>query len=125
MLRIRAKQTGSLLFFISVLIYFCEGSRMMVGGVGEVKAADEEVQQIANDLKAEVEKESNQKYEIFNAINYKTQVVAGTNYFIKVDVGDGTYIHLRVFKSLPHAGPSVELVGYQENKSKDDPINHF
>ena len=34
-------------------------------------------------------------------LSYKTQVVAGTNYFMKVSVKDKVF-HARVFRPLPH-----------------------
>jgi cystatin-A/B len=35
----------------------------------------------------------------FKAIEYKTQVVAGTNLYIKITVGDGQYIHVSIQSS--------------------------
>uniref|UniRef100_A0A8C4U8Z3 Cystatin A n=1 Tax=Falco tinnunculus TaxID=100819 RepID=A0A8C4U8Z3_FALTI len=57
---------------------------MMPGGLSEAKPATPEVQHIVNQVKLQFESRVNRTYGIFKAIVYKTQVVAGINYFIKV-----------------------------------------
>lgn len=59
-----------------------------------------------------------------NALFITRQVVAGTNYFMKVDIGGGHFIHLRVFKGLPH-NPVLELHGVQQGQTADSPLKHF
>ncbi|XP_010023186.1 PREDICTED: cystatin-A, partial [Nestor notabilis] len=56
---------------------------MMPGGLSETKPATPEVQHIVNQVKSQFESRENRTYDIFKAIVYKTQVVAGINYFIK------------------------------------------
>lgn len=59
--------------------------RQLLGGLSDdVKPADEMVQQLVDSFKDEIEQRTNQKYKTLDAISYKTQVVAGLNYFIKV-----------------------------------------
>lgn len=58
-------------------------------------------------------------------VSYKSQVVAGTNYFAKVDIGDGKFVHLRVFKPLPHTGAGPELVKFLLDKSADEAVEYF
>jgi len=43
---------------------------------------------------------------------------------LQVDVG-GEFVHLRVHKSLPHAGEKLDLHGIQTSKSQQDPIEYF
>ena len=59
------------------------------------------------------------------AVNYRSQVVAGTNYFVKVNVGGDDHAHLRIFKPLPHTGQAPNLVGVQANKKLGDTLDHF
>ncbi|XP_054044692.1 cystatin-A-like [Rissa tridactyla] len=98
---------------------------MMPGGLTEPEPATPEVQRIANEVKPQFESKENRRYGTFNAIIYRTQVVAGTNYFIKVQVSDAEYVHLRVFQSLPHENQGPRLDGYQTGKTKDDPLTYF
>ncbi|NXT74151.1 CYTA protein, partial [Zapornia atra] len=76
-------------------------------------------------VKPQLESRENRTYGIFKAIIYKTQVVAGINYFIKVQVSDDIYVHLRVFQALPQANEGPRLDGYQTGKTRDDPLTYF
>ncbi|NXL83374.1 CYTA protein, partial [Alectura lathami] len=98
---------------------------MMPGGLSETKPATAEVQQIADEVKPQFESKENRACGRFTAIEYRTQVVAGVNYFIKVQVSDDEYIHLRVFQSLPHENQGPSLVSYQTGKTRDDPLTYF
>ncbi|XP_037380463.1 cystatin-A [Talpa occidentalis] len=97
---------------------------MMPGGLSEVKPATQEIQEIANEVKPQLEEQTNEAYEEFEAVEYKTQVVAGIFYYIKVRVGDNRYIHLKVFSGLQRE-KGVSLSGYQTDKSKDDELTGF
>ncbi|XP_051636851.1 cystatin-B-like isoform X2 [Manacus candei] len=67
----------------------------------------------------------NGRYDIFRAILYRTQVVAGTMYFIKVQVADTEYVHLKVFVGLPPENLYPALVSFQTGKTRDDPLDYF
>ncbi|XP_051543748.1 cystatin-B-like [Myxocyprinus asiaticus] len=98
---------------------------LICGGTSEAKDANEEVQQICNELKSHAEDKAGRSFDVFIAKSYKTQVVAGRNYFIKVHVGGDDFIHLRVFKSLPYAGEKLELHSLQTSKAHHDEIEYF
>ena len=51
-------------------------------------------------------------------------MVAGRNYFIKVDAGD-EHIHVRVFQALPHTGLGPQVHSIQTGKSHDDAVEYF
>ena len=56
-----------------------------VGGIGNtIYQKDDEVPEIVDHLKSELERKSNLKFKSIEVINYKTQLVAGTNFFVKV-----------------------------------------
>lgn len=42
----------------------------------------------------------------------------------QVDVGNGNYIHVKVFEGL-HKDEDLVLSGYQTDKTKDDEITYF
>lgn len=59
--------------------------RQLLGGLSDdVKPADEGVQSLVDSFKSEIEEKTGHKYKTLQAISYKTQVVAGLNYFVKV-----------------------------------------
>ncbi|KAF4075724.1 hypothetical protein AMELA_G00222190 [Ameiurus melas] len=98
---------------------------LLCGGTTEAKDATDEVQKICDEMKPHAEEKAGKKFDVFTAKSYKSQVVAGTNYFIKVHVGGDVFVHLRVYRSLPHAGQKLELHGIQIPKAHHDPIEYF
>lgn len=57
-----------------------------VGGVGEIREGDPEVQEIVDNIKDELEVKTGKKYESVKVVHYRTQLVAGINYFVKVSI---------------------------------------
>uniref|UniRef100_A0A8C5NN81 Cystatin domain-containing protein n=1 Tax=Junco hyemalis TaxID=40217 RepID=A0A8C5NN81_JUNHY len=98
---------------------------MTPGGLSETKPATPEVQQLVNQVKQEFERRSGMNCRVFTAIEYRTQVVAGIMYFIKVQVSASEYVHLKVLQSLPHENLGPSLVSFETGKTRDDPLNPF
>ncbi|XP_072420638.1 cystatin-B-like [Chiloscyllium punctatum] len=97
-----------------------------LGGASDVAAVTSEIQDIVESLKSAVEQKLNRSLNVYRAISYRSQVVAGTNYFIKVAVGDpDECIHMRVYQPLVHTGESVSLVSIQTDKRLLDEIEYF
>lgn len=97
----------------------------MLGGLSEKKIADESVENILKNLKSEIEIKIGKELIILKADSYKTQVVAGINYFIKAKISKDEYIFVRVFRSLPHTLEKDKLVSIKVNKYETDEINYF
>ena len=57
----------------------------------------------------------------FQAVSYTSQVVAGTNFHIKIDAGS-EHVHARVFRPLPCNGTECELKHVEFNKSAADAL---
>ncbi|XP_077202440.1 cystatin-B-like [Paroedura picta] len=99
---------------------------MLCGGLSRgSQAATAETQALVQAVKAEVEAKEGRSFEVFNAVEFKTQIVAGMNYFVKVHTGDDRYHHLRIHKSLPHENKPPALTSYQSNKEKDEELSYF
>ncbi|XP_036301597.1 cystatin-B [Pipistrellus kuhlii] len=95
------------------------------GGTSDTKPATDEIQAIADQVKSQLEEKVNKKYPTFKATEYKSQVVAGINYFIKVQVEDDDFVHIRVYRALPHENKALALSNYQTNKTKQDELTYF
>ncbi|NWU43297.1 CYTA protein, partial [Hylia prasina] len=76
-------------------------------------------------VKPQFESRANVNCGVFTAIEYKTQVVAGIMYFIKVQVSDVEYVHLKVFEGLRHENQGPSLVNFETGKTRDDPLTYF
>lgn len=72
-------------------------------------------------LKAAVQENTGKTYEKFDAATCKSQVVAGTNYRVKVAVDDG-FVHIAFFAPLPHTGADPELKSVEAGKTADDEL---
>ncbi|KAL4232412.1 hypothetical protein ACF0H5_009980 [Mactra antiquata] len=100
---------------------------MKCGGTSADKVADDEVKDLCNQLKSDVLAKLNRDSdpEMFEAITYMTQVVAGMNYFVKIQLhSNGECVHARIYRPLPHQGnPEVHSVigGLQ----KEDSLEYF
>ncbi|XP_043854722.1 cystatin-A1-like [Dromiciops gliroides] len=103
----------------------CEATtdEMMLGGLSETKAATPEIQEIVDKVKSQYEKKSNEKCEQFEAVSYKSQVVSGYIYYVKVALGKERYSHLKILEPLPHTNEPLELLDFQTGKTKDDELN--
>nr|AAN28679.1 cystatin B [Theromyzon tessulatum] len=97
----------------------------LCGGTSDVKQADGKTQEIVDKVKHHVESKINKSFKEFKAIQFSSQVVAGTNYFVKVHVGEEEYLHLRVFAPLPSSGGQPELHGIEYPKTKHDELKYF
>ena len=102
-----------------------ESEEMLAGGLTEPRPATPEIQEIANKVKPQLEEKTKKTYEKFEAVEYKSQVVAGINYYIKVHVGGNSYVHIIVFQNLPQLNEPLKLSGYQVDKTKDDELTGF
>jgi len=84
--------------------------KMMAGGFTEAQEMNEEVAAIAVGLKGEIQENLGQEFETFEPLSYMSQVVAGTNYMIKIQVGEGSYVHAKVHEPLPHKNEAPRLM---------------
>ncbi|XP_061661252.1 cystatin-B-like [Syngnathoides biaculeatus] len=98
---------------------------MMCGGLTELQNGNDEIQKICNIVKSQAQQKTGKTYDVFIAKSYRSQPVAGTNFFIKVHVGGDDYVHIHVLQSLPHVGAGLELADIQESKRHDDAIEYF
>mmetsp|Transcript_119734 Transcript_119734/g.168529 ORF Transcript_119734/g.168529 Transcript_119734/m.168529 type:complete len:103 (-) Transcript_119734:114-422(-) len=102
----------------------------MPGGTGDEQKASEEIQALCSPLKDQALEKAqaggwNGLFTEFTAMSYTSQVVAGTNYFVKVKVGDNKFCHVRVHQPLPHTGQPPAVHSLQLDKAEGDAIEYF
>ena len=93
---------------------------MSLGSLGELLVVDNEVRELVSEVKSIFENE-NYKTEKFEPINYKIQIVNGTNFFVKINT-DNQYVHLRIYKSL---SGEINYSGAKLDKKLEDEITYF
>eukprot|EP01012_Entosiphon_sulcatum_P018762 TRINITY_DN2355_c0_g1_i1.p1 TRINITY_DN2355_c0_g1~~TRINITY_DN2355_c0_g1_i1.p1 ORF type:complete len:112 (-),score=20.58 TRINITY_DN2355_c0_g1_i1:164-472(-) len=89
------------------------------------QAADAEVQGFVDQVKPQIEAQLGKSFALLKAQTYLTQVVAGRNFFVKVQYlsppVDGGFLHARIYVSFDG---SVELSAVKL-ASEHDPIAYF
>lgn len=59
----------------------------------------------------------------FEPVLLTTQVVAGINYKVKYQIGNGKYVHANIFEPLPcYADEKPTLSNFEMNKSESDAL---
>jgi len=94
-----------------------------VGGAKN-REIDDEIKQIANDSKELViqyasKNNKNIKFDKYEVIECRTQVVAGLNVFLKICVNNDEYIHVIVWRKFDK---TIEILNVDFNKLKSDPL---
>jgi cystatin-A/B len=98
----------------------------MLGGTTNQRDADGDIQNLCDKMRPKVEAHTGDTYDVFTALKYKTQLVAGTNYFIKVQIDDqGNCIHIRVFQPLPHTNEDPSVHSVQKGKTLEEEVEYF
>ncbi|CAL8075298.1 unnamed protein product [Calicophoron daubneyi] len=99
---------------------------MMCGGCSpEDTPSAEEKTKIEKLLQQKLCTQLGRQPSMMKIISLTRQVVAGTNYFVKVQIGENDFIHARIFEALPCYGGQLELHSIEQNKKANDPINYF
>ena len=84
-------------------------------GPGEdEKPADEEIQALVDNVKEAVVTKLGFQPPEMTATHFLTQADTNTNYFVRVHIGDGKHIHLRINK---HFSGTVSLHGVKHNEA--------
>ena len=101
-------------------------SAAKVGGYSETKpvAGNQDLMNVIANLKTKIEERTQQgnPYTMFNPVSYQSQVVAGTNYKVKIDVGNLEYIHVKIYVPLPFMNSAPEISEVVLGMTIDSPL---
>ncbi|XP_077101748.1 cystatin-B-like [Siphateles boraxobius] len=91
------------------------------GGWSTEGPANGEVENIC----IEAGKQAGVHFDVCIPKTFKHQIVAGTNYLVKVKVGVEKYLHVMIFQALPCDGGKLSVTRVQYPKTKSDPLVPF
>ena len=95
---------------------------MILGGYHEERPADENAQNVINQVRHLVEQQIGNVGE-FKAVSFKCQIVGGKNYKVKVLLQGQKYAHIYLHVPLSYSQQPTILNSVEENKELNDPIN--
>lgn len=91
----------------------------MQGGLTEEQPGTPEIRAMVDSVKPQIEKKLTITLNTYDVVGYKTQVVAGINYYVKIK-SDETYFQLRIYKSAPHPEQTLVLTDVRPMNADDD-----
>ena len=96
----------------------------MLGGMALNDSVPETVIAFLATARTDLEASRGSAYESFSAVSCASQVVAGTNWFVKVQVSAaGACVHLRIYEDF---GGNMQVHSTQlEDLTLDSPIEYF
>ena len=87
----------------------------MLGGFKIANTPNQIIAEIAESFKSEMQTKLNIVFNIFEVIDYKKQIVAGTNYSINIKIDEGKTITAVIYEPLPCHNKPRELTSVNEN----------
>ncbi|PVD28799.1 hypothetical protein C0Q70_11394 [Pomacea canaliculata] len=103
-----------------------EQENQMCGGLTKTRDAGEKEQALADKVRPSLEKEEGKTFPKYVATKYRSQVVNGINYFIKIDVAEPqSFIHAKIFRPLPGSNQDVTLEKYEKGHTASDEIQYI
>jgi cystatin-A/B len=89
------------------------------GGFGETNPINNTVAGFAVSVRAQIEHQAGTTFALFKPHSYRSQVVAGMNYSIKIEVENDEYIHVQLHQSLRE---EISLGRIERGKRLHDPL---
>ncbi len=92
----------------------------MLGGYSEARELSEEEVSMIMSMKDQLEAQINRSLNVFKPIEIKSQVVAGMNYRVKIEIDNNEFIHVKIFRPLPHTNEQPSIVSAEVGKAEED-----
>eukprot|EP00121_Abeoforma_whisleri_P012411 Awhi_evm1s11455 len=97
------------------------------GGFGDSNPADDKIKSLCEKHRDEALEQCQQSgwngmFVEFTPVEYKTQVVAGTNYLVKVKTSDSHHVHLKIYEPLPHTNEPTSLTSTTPGLTAESPL---
>ena len=93
---------------------------MMCGGHSAFKTPEADDIEFFNLCKADIQAKAGKEFSVFEPHHFTTQVVAGTIFQVAIKVDDGSFIHAKIVRFLPHTGKAPEVMAVALDKAEGD-----
>ncbi|KAJ9460364.1 hypothetical protein DIPPA_02823 [Diplonema papillatum] len=93
---------------------------VMCGGFSAPRDASDEEKTLISSVRSAVEEKAGGKFDVFEVVSVSSQVVAGTRYKAKINVGAGGFAHVWLFRPLPCNGGDICLEKAVFDKKKQE-----
>jgi cystatin-A/B len=129
--RIGSHNTIPIIFFnekfvggFTELKAYCEKTeqKRVCGGTSHTKPMTDDVKELCEKVKPEVENSFGKVFTTYFPHSYKSQVVAGMNYFAKVKIDEEEFMHVKIYK---HFSKEAIYISHQHPKGEHDEIEYF
>ena len=94
----------------------------MAGGHSEAMDVNDEFRPTLEGFKSCVEAKAGTTFDCFEPCKFTKQVVAGMVFHVKYKVGDGQYVHAKVYMPLPHTQQPPECQACATGKTEGDAL---
>ncbi|XP_022295124.2 cystatin-A5-like [Crassostrea virginica] len=109
------------------LVAFTSGfAQLIPGGFTETRKIDHQTKKVVFQVKDDIVDWLRARYipvQKFVPLLYRSQVVAGVNYLVKIKIGYGRYIHVLIYQHF--SGTPTSVTGIQAGKTRADPLETF
>ena len=95
------------------------GGNSAVKDISESDPASKLQDKVAS-LKTQAEAKLGETFAKFEGVQYRSQVVAGTIYHVKVLVGDDDAVHMKILEHLPFENKQLEILNIKRAKKGDE-----
>ena len=96
--------------------------KKVCGGTGPAQPMNDEVKELCEKVKSDLEHAMGKTFTIYTPHSYKSQVVAGMNYFTKIELDDKAFAHVKIYK---HFSEEVKYISHEHPKGENDEITYF
>ena len=73
----------------------------MCGGYSEDRAPDDHVKKLVKDFESQIKSQLKGNADTLEVVSFKSQVVAGMNYDIRIKVDGSKFINVVIYETLP------------------------
>ena len=95
----------------------------MLGGFRSSQPADNNIKELVKSQKQNIENKLEATFNVFEAVEYKQQVVAGMNYLIKIKVDNDEYLHVKIYVPLKQSNKPILVLSASRGHTLYDNLN--